>query len=108
MSETSLLKDPLIFPSNEVLQNALGKIYSTYAELVKRLQDLNIETEWRFYNDGKEWLGKNTHKKKTIFWLSIWNGCFKLSFYFNDKNMMGVKELPIDDELKVFYNRLVK
>lgn len=36
-----------------------------------------LSPEWRYYNDGKSWLCKMLSKKKNLFWLSIWEGCFR-------------------------------
>lgn len=41
--------------------------------------------EWRYYNDGKNWLFKVTKKKKTICWVAIFDKKFKTTFYFGDK-----------------------
>ncbi|GAO28582.1 DUF3788 family protein [Geofilum rubicundum] len=39
-------------------------------------------------------------KKKTVFWLSVWDGFIRTSFYFTEKTKPGVLSLNIDDELK--------
>ena len=72
--ETKLLQDPEIFSSREVLQNALGKVYNVLDELETQLTqpDYALTFHWKYYNDGKAWLRKVAHKKKTIFWLSVW------------------------------------
>ena len=41
--------------------------------------------EWNFYNDGKRWLFKMIHKKKTIFWAAILTDTFRITFYFGNK-----------------------
>jgi hypothetical protein len=101
--EEILLRDSSIYPSNEVLENALGEdIYKVYNEFIKIITDSNLglTPEWRYYNDGKSWLCKVCYKKKTVFWLSIWEMHFKLGFYFTEKNSSGVTELNIDDRIK--------
>ena len=95
-----LLKDPDIFPSDEVLKSALGRSYSAFTTFIEKLRDYGIEREWHYYNDGKNWLGKNLYKKKNLFWLSVWDGHFKTTFYFTEKTRAGVEELPISEELK--------
>jgi hypothetical protein len=45
----------------------------------------NITEEWRYYNDGKQWLFKMQQKKKTIFWASILKDTFRITFYFGNK-----------------------
>ena len=51
--------------------------------------------EWRYYNDGKAWLCKVVNKKKTVFWLSIWEHYFKTSFYFTEKHLESIDALNI-------------
>ena len=100
MSQEQLLRDPDVYPSEEVLAEVLVGSRDAYAAFVKKLPEFGIELEWRYYNDGKSWLGKCVRKKKTIFWLSIWDGLFKTTFYFTEKTRGGVHELPIRDEIK--------
>jgi hypothetical protein len=102
MDKAQLLRDASIFPSHAVLAEALGAAYAVYMDFMNRLQGINIETEWRYYNDGKAWLGKNTHKKKTVFWLSVWDGFFKVSMFFTEKTSAGIAELLVDKEYKTF------
>ena len=100
MEKEQLLRDPDIYPSDEVIAAALEASYNTYKAFTQKLPELGVEAEWRYYNDGKAWLGKCVHKKKTVFWLSIWDGFFKVSIFFTEKTRGGVYELPIHTELK--------
>jgi hypothetical protein len=100
MSQEQLLRDPDVYPADDVLAVALGNSYDAYTTFAQKLPDFGIELEWRYYNDGKSWLGKCVHKKKTVFWLSIWNGYFKTTMFFTEKTRGGVHELPISDEIK--------
>ncbi|PKP08994.1 MAG: hypothetical protein CVU09_13085 [Bacteroidetes bacterium HGW-Bacteroidetes-4] len=50
------------------------------------MQEVNLpetpwQVQWRYYNDGKAWLCKVSYKKKTVFWLSVWEAYFKVAFY---------------------------
>jgi hypothetical protein len=103
MEENLLLRDSEIFPTAKVLENALGKVcYDVYEELTKIITsaELDLKPEWNFYKDGKAWLCKVIYKKKTVFWLSIWDKHIKITFYFTDKTYHGVMELPIDEIIK--------
>jgi len=103
MEAQVLLRDPNTFPSDEVLQNALGdevyQILSSFLETITN-EEYGLIVEWRFYNDGKAWLGKVQHKKKTLLWLSIWEGFFKTSFYFTEKHLEDIAALDISDSIK--------
>ncbi len=100
------LKDPEIFPSDEILRKALGQnVFSAYQELFETLSqaEFGLSHEWRYYNDGKAWLCKVSDRKKTIFWLSVWETFFKISFYFTEKTRTGISELNIsNDEIRRF------
>lgn len=99
--ETMLLKDPQVLPTPEVLSGALGSSYPAYEELVATVcsPSYAIEVNWHYYNDGKAWLCKMVHKKKTVFWLSVWEGFFSTTFYFTAKNCTGIFDLGIDPSI---------
>jgi len=99
--ERPLLNNPDVKPSAEIIEAALGKSYNTYAELISIVsgEKYGIEPQWNYYRDGKAWLCKAGFKKKTIFWLSAWDGFFKITFYFTEKNCPAVYNLDIDSML---------
>ncbi len=99
-TETMLLREPDIQPTREVLKNALGGSYLLFDELMGILPALEVVPEWNYYRDGKAWLCKAIHRKKTVFWLSVWNEYFKVAFYFTVKNCTGISDLDIDEGLK--------
>jgi len=97
-NERPLLNEPAIFPTVEVLKNVLGESYTVYEELFKKLTDeFGLIFNWHYYNDGKAWLCKVAHKKKTVFWLSAWNGYFRTGFYFMERHLEGIQALGIED-----------
>ena len=106
-----LLRDPAVSPTSEVIAAGLGAAYEPYARFVKELEERQGITfmEWRFYNDGKAWLTKGEYKwttargankVKPIFWLSIWEGFFKVTFFFAESVRNELQELPISNETK--------
>jgi hypothetical protein len=101
-SITLLLRDKATEPTNSVLENALGStIFEVYQQLLLTASETyQMEATWRFYNDGKAWLCKLTHGKKTICWLSVYQQMFQLSFFFTDKTVPGVMQLEIDPKIK--------
>jgi len=82
-----LLSDKMQFPSEEIIYSHLGKARNIWVSFFEYLQENHpdILSEWRYYNDGKSWLMKVTRKKKTIFWLSVLKGTFRITFYFTDR-----------------------
>jgi hypothetical protein len=69
MEAKMLLRDPEVFPSDEVLKDVFGdtnyNILNSFIETITN-EEYGLTLEWRFYNDGKAWLGKTAHKKKTV------------------------------------------
>jgi hypothetical protein len=106
-TETMLLSDEGVVPTNSVLEKATGKLlFVVYKQLIDTVTtEHGLEIQWRYYNDGKAWLCKGLYAKKTVFWLSIWDGFIRTSFFFTDKTKSGIWDLPIDDELKKGFER---
>jgi hypothetical protein len=99
--DTPVLKDPSISPGKKILENALGKTYAAYEELMDIIEnDFELTPLWSYYNDGKAWLCKVQYKNKTVFWLSVWDKYFKMAFYFTKKNSKAIFELDIDESTK--------
>lgn len=98
--DTQLLRDKELYPTEEVLQKVLMDSIQAYNQLVTTIAELQAEMIWRYYNDGKSWLCKVQHKNKTIFWLSVWDGYFKTTFYFTEKNCQGIELLDIDQTIR--------
>lgn len=96
----NILNDPLIEPTLDVLKNGLGSNFTNYQTMLELIEKYALTIEWRYYKDGKSWLCKVQRKKKTILWLSVWTSCFKISFFFAQKNVESIVELPIADVIK--------
>jgi hypothetical protein len=77
-------------------------VYNVLASFLERItnEEYALAIEWRFYNDGKAWLGKVLYKKKTVLWLSVWEGFFKTSFYFTEKHLEKIAALDIADTIR--------
>ena len=108
MNELQLLRDPNIEPTREVIAEGLGAAYETYSLFISGLGKYDITLmDWRFYNDGKAWLSKGeykwttprgTNKVKPIFWLSIWDGFFRIAFFFSASVQAELQGLQISQE----------
>lgn len=100
--ETQLLREQGIFPSDEVLKNAIGSVYPIYKLVVNTITGLEygLTCDWNYYKDGKSWLCKVSNKKKTVFWLSVWEGYFQIGFFFTEKHLEGIAELNIAENIK--------
>jgi hypothetical protein len=106
-----LLRDPDIAPTSEAIAAGLGSANDAYVKFVKELESNYGITlmDWRYYNDGKAWLSKGeykwvtsrgTNKVKPLFWLSIWEGFFKVSFFFSTGLQDELAALPISQNAR--------
>jgi hypothetical protein len=91
MEAQMLLRNADTFPSDKVLKDALGDVYIVLESFLGTItnEEYHLNIDWRYYNDGKAWLGKVQHKKKTVLWLSVWEDFFKVSFFFTEKHFSG-------------------
>jgi len=98
--EKPLLNQPEIFPSKEVLKNTLGNVHAVLEEFETLLTqtDIALTFEWRYYKDSKAWLCNASYKKKTVFWLAVFNGYFQTSFFFLERHLEGIAALEIDED----------
>ena len=109
-NEQQLLRNPEIQPTSEIIAEGLHAAYKAYTKFVKGLERYDITLmDWRFYNDGKAWLSKGEYKwitqrgankVKPIFWLSIWDGFFKVSFFLGSDIREKLLQLPISQSAK--------
>jgi len=100
--EPHVLTDPKLFPSDEVVFSHLGKTRSLWEAFFEFIhaEHPDFELKWRYYNDGKSWLMNVSRKKKTVFWLSVARGSFRITCYFTDKAAAAIEASALSDELK--------
>jgi len=94
------LRDENVYPDEKVLRNVLKKSYESYAALLELFNQNELSYEWRYYRDGKAWLCKVQIKKRTIVWMSAWDGFMKATIYFPGKYLEKVYTLSIGEEVK--------
>jgi hypothetical protein len=109
-NKEQMLRNPDIQASSDVIAKALGESNNAYIKFINELASHDIHLKWRYYNDGKAWLAKGLFKwtgvrggqnETTVFWLSIWDGFFKVTIYGPEKNCTDVLSLPLDNEVKL-------
>lgn len=101
MRGNQLLKDKDAGVGDDVLKTSLGDIYPAFEKMmtIACSEEFGLTPQWNWYNDGKAWLCKMCYKKKTIFWVSVWDNCFAAGFYFADRLSQEVAALPISREI---------
>ena len=97
-----LLTDKELYPSQEIIFSLIGKNRISWEKIMGYAYNNydNISGGWRFYNDGKRWLFKLSGKTKTIFWLGIVKGTFRVTFYFGDKAEPVITGSPLPQKIK--------
>ncbi len=96
-----LLRDPEQEPTEALLRTVLSdSIFEVMKAVEQSFVSAGIDFEWRYYKDGKAWLGKATFKKKTMVWISAWEKCITAGFYFTEKTRSGVLDLSFSEEVK--------
>ena len=100
--ETPVLGDKSIYPSDDILYLLTGenlRIWQKIIDFASSSYD-NITKEWRYYNDGKQWLFKIQYKKKTIYWSGVHSGTFRITFYFGNKAEHILEESDLPEAIK--------
>ena len=109
MAEQQLLRDPSKEPTAAVIAEGLGDAGAAYNKFTEEAERHNIRVEWHYYNDSKAWLGKalyyritsrGTQKEITAFWISIWDGFFKVSLFIPEKYRADALKLSLSDSMK--------
>jgi hypothetical protein len=100
--EKLVLGDKSIYPSDDILFSIIGDKLIVWQKIKDFLNDnyKSITEEWRYYIDGKQWLFKMQHNKKTIFWIGVLHDTFRVTFYFGDKAEPLIEGSGLPDKIK--------
>jgi hypothetical protein len=89
MSDNHLgrLTDKDIIPTEELIFSIIGYNKVFWQRIMKYASENynDISGSWNYYDDGKKWLFKLSHKKKNLLWAGILNDTFRVTFWFADK-----------------------
>lgn len=96
------MTDPLVVPDDKLIISLIGDRIRLWKDVLEYASSTfnDISGEWRYYNDGKQWLYKLTRKQKTIFWAAVADNLFRITFYFGDKAEEIILKSDIPEELK--------
>ena len=98
--EKEILKDPLVEPKSNILENILGKNYKLYVNFLEKIDKQGLIPEWKYYNDTKSWLCRILNKKKNYCWLSVIDRGFKCTIFFTQETVNGIFEMDINENIK--------
>jgi len=104
------LEEPDVIPTFEVLEKILGKSFEAYQTFLEELSGFEIEQNFQYYTGGhKSWMARGqyrrvtprgTEKEKTIYWLSVWDGYFKVAIWFLEKNRHEILKANVSEKTK--------
>ena len=100
--EKLVLGDKSVYPSEDILFSIIGDKKVVWQKIMDYVTDnyQNVTEEWRYYNDGKQWLFKMQLKKKTLFWIGILQDTFRITFYFGNKAEPVIAGSNLPDKIK--------
>ncbi len=103
--ENIVLTDRFTTPTDELIFPIIGDKKILWQKIISYLHDnhTDIAEVWRFYDDGKCWLFRTLKKKKTIFWVGILDGTFRVSFYLSDKAVPLIAQSDLPEKVKNEY-----
>jgi hypothetical protein len=100
--EKPVLSDPGIKPDDKLISSFIGDKINYWHDILTYCETeySGASGDWRFYNDGKQWLFKFVFKKKTLFWAALYEDAFKITSYFGDKAEPVILASNISDPVK--------
>lgn len=105
-NEKKVLSDKSVIPTDEYIFLLIGDNKLHWKKIMDHVSENYKDTSgnWNYYNDGKQWLFKMVRKKKTIFWSSLIDKTFRITFYLGNKAEAIIEnsDLPqaVKDEFK--------
>jgi hypothetical protein len=105
-NEKIVLSDKSVIPDDEYIFSLIGNNKLHWKRIMGFVSENYKDTSgsWNYYNDGKQWLFKMVHKKKTIFWSGLIDKTFRITFYLGNKAEAIIEnsDLPqtVRDEFK--------
>lgn len=101
-SDSIVFSDKDRKPNDGLILSIIGDNVKWWKEIVAYLNEnyKGSSGDWNFYNDGKQWVFKMTHKKKTIFWANLLKESYRITFYFGDKAEPVIDGSDIPQSLK--------
>lgn len=102
------LKDKEIPPTREILACVLDQAFPSFEKFEETLKRHDVDIQWRYYNDGKAWLGKMLFKKKNLGWLHIYNHYFTVTCFFMERHQEAIRESSIPGKVKTeFFQKII-
>lgn len=91
------------FPDDDLLRKALGATFAGYAAVRDALAVKGCRIEWRYYRDGRAWMGKLLKGQRNLGWVHVYPGFFTITCYFSPKHRDAVLAAPLPESLKLLF-----
>jgi len=100
--EPHVLTDKSVFPDDALVFSYIGQNRLHWQKLLHAVRDKypDVQEVWNYYNDGKSWLFRTILKKKTLFWIGVFDGSFRITFYFGDKAESIIEGSDLTGDIK--------
>lgn len=100
--QNQVLTDKNVIPTEELIYSLIGYNKIFWERIMKYAYEeySDINGNWNYYNDGKRWLFKLAHKKKTLFWASVLDDTFRITFWLGDKAEQLVEDAVLPPAVK--------
>lgn len=94
--------DPDLEPTEERVLAALGRTAASWQALFDalRVEHSDLGETWSYYRDGKSWLLKVARQQKTVFWVAVEKGAFRVAFYFPERLVGALLESGLSEARK--------
>jgi len=103
--EIILFSDPEVKPDEKLVFSKIGSKKNLWLAIMSFMSENYKESagSWNYYNDGKRWLFKMVLKKKTIFWSTVIDGAFRITFYFGGRTEPVIVASDLSEKSKQQY-----
>jgi hypothetical protein len=72
-------------PTDRTITHALGRAAGAWDELLTQLRAEGLRETWKYYGDGKSWLLNVSRGTRTVCWIAVERGAFRVGFYFPER-----------------------
>jgi len=100
--ETNVLTNQHEKPNEKLVFSIIGDKRIYWQTIMNYLYNnqTNISEEWIYYHDVNSWFLRTLKKKKTIFWIIVLSGTFKVTFWFGDKAEPLIEQSNLCESIK--------
>jgi hypothetical protein len=96
------LNNKNVVPTDDLIFSVIGDKKLLWQRIMQYVSGSHNDATggWNYYNDGKQWLFRLMHKKKTIFWAGLVDDTMRVTFWLGDKAEPEIEASPLPPSLK--------